>query len=254
MHSIEPALKGEFYGGYYTSADFTGDIHKFANGLAAACTKLGVILNFGTVVKTIEASPSGIAIASCHSASSLDQRDALMAVDRFDKVVICAGTTSRSIGAKLGDRLNIYPIKGYSITVQLPTKADQEAAPWTGLLDDAAKVVTSRLGATRFRIAGTAELNGENGDIRAARIAPLVAWCGSNFPQISTRQAIPWAGLRPMMPDMLPRVACGRDPRVFYNTGHGHLGWTLSAATADAVAALVTSRTIAAQRSIGWRR
>jgi D-amino-acid dehydrogenase len=254
MHSIEPALKGEFYGGYYTSADFTGDIHKFANGLAAACTKLGVILNFAIVVKTIEASPSGIAIASCHSASSLDQRDALMAVDRFDKVVICAGTTSRSIGAKLGDRLNIYPIKGYSITVQLPTKADQEAAPWTGLLDDAAKVVTSRLGATRFRIAGTAELNGENGDIRAARIAPLVAWCGSNFPQISTRQAIPWAGLRPMMPDMLPRVACGRDPRVFYNTGHGHLGWTLSAATADAVAALVTSRTIAAQRSIGWRR
>ena len=42
-----------------------------------------------------------------------------------------------------------------------------------------------------------------------------------------------------MMPDMLPRVGRGRQPRVFYNTGHGHLGWTLSAVTADMVAGLV---------------
>jgi D-amino-acid dehydrogenase len=41
---------------------------------------------------------------------------------------------------------------------------------------------------------------------------------------------------------MLPRVMRGRNPRVFYNTGHGHLGWTLSAATADAVSALVTAQ------------
>jgi D-amino-acid dehydrogenase len=39
-----------------------------------------------------------------------------------------------------------------------------------------------------------------------------------------------------MMPSMLPRVGAGRRPRVFYNTGHGHLGWTLAAATAGMVA------------------
>ena len=48
-----------------------------------------------------------------------------------------------------------------------------------------------------------------------------------------------WAGLRPMMPDMMPRVGAGRRANVFYNTGHGHLGWTLSAGTADLVAAQV---------------
>jgi D-amino-acid dehydrogenase len=53
---------------------------------------------------------------------------------------------------------------------------------------------------------------------------------------------VPWTGLRPMMPDMLPRVGRGRNPRVFYNTGHGHLGWTLAAATADSVSALVMAR------------
>jgi D-amino-acid dehydrogenase len=42
-----------------------------------------------------------------------------------------------------------------------------------------------------------------------------------------------------MMPDMMPRVGRGRRANVFYNTGHGHLGWTLSAGTADMVADLV---------------
>jgi len=36
-------------------------------------------------------------------------------------------------------------------------------------------------------------------------------------------------------------VGRGRAPGVFYNTGHGHLGWTLSAVTADMVAANVAS-------------
>ena len=44
-----------------------------------------------------------------------------------------------------------------------------------------------------------------------------------------------------MMPDMLPHVARGKNRRVLYNTGHGHLGWTLSADTADAVGALATA-------------
>jgi D-amino-acid dehydrogenase len=52
------------------------------------------------------------------------------------------------------------------------------------------------------------------------------------FPGVSTRRVEPWAGLRPMMPNMMPRVGAGSRPNVFYNTGHGHLGWTLSAITA----------------------
>jgi D-amino-acid dehydrogenase len=39
-----------------------------------------------------------------------------------------------------------------------------------------------------------------------------------------------------MMPDMLPRVGAGKKANVFYNTGHGHLGWTLSAITAHQLA------------------
>ena len=112
----------------------------------------------------------------------------------------------------------------------------RNAAPWVSLLDDKAKIVTSRLGPDRFRIAGTAEFNGYNRDIRNDRIEPLIKWCNDHFPDISTEDVVPWAGLRPMMPTMLPRVGAGKKPGVFYNTGHGHLGWTLSAATAEMVA------------------
>jgi len=42
-----------------------------------------------------------------------------------------------------------------------------------------------------------------------------------------------------MMPNMMPKVGRGKSPCVFYNTGHGHLGWTLSAITADMIGDVV---------------
>ena len=139
----------------------------------------------------------------------------------------------------LGDRVNVYPVKGYSITVNLLDWTSQRSAPTVSLLDDETKLVTSRLGVGRFRVAGTAEFNGFNKDIRADRVRPLIDWVQQCFPGIDTRNVVPWAGLRPMMPNMMPRVGRGRSPAVFYNTGHGHLGWTLSAVTADMIASVV---------------
>ncbi len=242
IRSIEPTLQGRIHGGFYTPSDFTGDIHKFTNGLALACARRGVTMRFSTEVLSAEADAQGVALVVRSTESRLDDAPHAAEPCHFDKVVVCGGVMSRQLGAAFGDRINVYPVKGYSITVNLDDPADQAAAPWVSLLDDKAKIVTSRLGTRRFRVAGTAEFNGTNRDIRAERIAPLIAWCRAHFPGMSTRQAVPWAGLRPMMPDMLPRVTRGRSPRVFYNTGHGHLGWTLSAATADAVAALVSAR------------
>ena len=145
--------------------------------------------------------------------------------------MVCAGVNSYSLSRQLGDRVNIYPVKGYSITVQLNDTLSQNNAPWVSLLDESAKIVTSRLGKDRLRVAGTAEFNGYNRDIRADRIQPLIDWVNRNF-SLSTEHCLPWTGLRPMMPNMLPVVGRGKRERIFYNTGHGHLGWTLSAATA----------------------
>ena len=75
-------------------------------------------------------------------------------------------------------------------------------------------------------------MNGYNLDIIQNRIRPLVKWCYKMFPNIDTKDIKPWAGLRPMTPNMLPIIKQSRRENLWYNTGHGHLGWTLSAYTA----------------------
>lgn len=237
MRSIEPTLAGTFYGGFYTEDDATGDIHKFTNGLAEAAQRRGVRMCFGQEILTLA--------SDGRQATVITRGESGEQATSFDGVVICAGVGSRRFAAQLGDRVNVYPVKGYSITVNLSDEASRAAAPTVSLLDDETKLVTSRLGADRFRVAGTAEFNGFNRDIRADRIRPLIEWVNQCFPGVNTRQVVPWAGLRPMMPSMLPRVGTGRRPNVFYNTGHGHLGWTLSAVTAHLV-----SEQIAAQHPV----
>jgi D-amino-acid dehydrogenase len=232
IKSIEPTIHGDFYGGFYTQSDSTGDIHLFTRGLAAACARRGARFVYDAAVEWVGASDAGVRLRWRSAQTPADVPEESAA----DAVVVCAGTASRRLAAMLGDRVNIYPVKGYSITVDLDDAASRAAAPHVSLLDDEAKIVTSRLGEGRLRVAGTAEINGFNWDIREDRVRPLVAWTRRLFPDVATERVVPWAGLRPMMPDMLPRVGAGRRPRVFYNTGHGHLGWTLAAATAGIVA------------------
>ena len=238
--SIEPTLRGAFHGGFFTPSDSTGDIHQFTRGLADACARHGVEFRYDTSVKSIDERSERLTLTVEHAGQSQPLE--------FDGIVICAGVGSRAFASMTGEHLNVYPVKGYSITVCLDDAPSRDRAPWVSLLDDRAKIVTSRLGADRFRVAGTAELNGFNRDIRADRIAPLVEWTRRYFPEVSTARVIPWSGLRPMLPTMLPRVGQGRRPGVFYNTGHGHLGWTLSAATAELVAEAVLQKLPRASR------
>ncbi len=241
VRDMEPALKGEIYGGFFTDSDYTGDIHKFTNELGKACERRGATMQMRTEILDIASTKDGLAVTSRTAQSEQSEQVPEPFCRIYDQVVICAGVMSRRLAKILGDRVNVYPVKGYSITVNLLEKEDQDSAPWMSLLDDQAKLVTSRLGADRFRVAGTAEYGGFNRDISWKRIEPMIEWCRMHFPGMSTRQCVPWAGLRPMMPNMMPFVGQGRNPRVFYNTGHGHLGWTLSAATADAVGDLMTA-------------
>jgi D-amino-acid dehydrogenase len=250
IKAIEPTIHGDFYGGFYTPSDATGDIHLFTRGLAAACARRGARFVYDAAVERVVATDAGVRLRrrSAETPAGVTEESAA------DAVVVCAGTASRRFAAMLGDRVNIYPVKGYSITVDLDDAASRAAAPRVSLLDDEAKIVTSRLGAERLRVAGTAEINGFDLDIRDDRVRPLVAWTRRLFPDVSTERVVPWAGLRPMTPSMLPRVGAGRRPRVFYNTGHGHLGWTLAAATAGMVADAVDAGLRAATPTRGGVR
>ncbi len=149
MRSIEPTLAGQYYGGYFTESDSTGDIHKFTQGMAAAAERLGVRCLWGSEVARVASDGQRATVTLRHTDQTTDHH--------FDALVVCAGVGSRALAAQLGDRVNIYPVKGYSITVNLLDEQSQRAAPTVSLLDDETKLVTSRLGTDRFRVAGTAE-------------------------------------------------------------------------------------------------
>jgi len=231
IRQIEPSLTGQYYAGFYCPGDATGDIHKFTVGLAQVTMQQGVRYIFGRDVQDIQLNAQQVQLSYRPAIEDPLADQPMVETLHADAVLICGGVSSYQLARQVGDRVNIYPVKGYSITVNLQDEQSQKQAPWVSLLDESAKIVTSRLGADRLRIAGTAEFNGYNRDIRHDRIQPLVRWVQRNF-DISTESVVPWAGLRPMMPNMMPVIRQGQHPRVFYNTGHGHLGWTLSAATA----------------------
>jgi len=208
---IEPNLQdsADIVGGAWTAGDWTGDIHKF-------CLELERVLSRRTTFMR-----------------RYDKHvDDLFSIGYYDSIVVTAGVGSIQLARSIGDRLPIYPVKGYSITIPADDIKSYEAMPKVSLLDDQAKIVTSTLG-NRLRVAGTAELTGVNYDIRKDRIDPLLKWVHSNFPKINTHNYSSWACLRPMTPNMLPIVGRSRqNTSVYYNTGHGHLGWTLAPYTA----------------------
>ena len=51
-----------------------------------------------------------------------------------------------------------------------------------------------------------------------------------------------WAGLRPMTPTGLPFIDRSPYANLWLNTGHGHLGWTMSCGSAKILADLVAQR------------
>lgn len=217
VHDRDPSLANVrgILGGAWTPQDWTGDIHKF-------CYEMSRVL------------------ADTYSVQFLynflvEDLKTFVEYGFADHLVITSGVGSVKLAKTVGDRLPIYPVKGYSITVNLDSDSLNHV-PQVSLLDDQAKIVTSTLG-NRFRVAGTAELAGENYDIRRDRIDPLLRWVQTNFPKINTHDYSQWACLRPMTPNMMPIAKpSDKHPAVYYNTGHGHLGWTLAPATAKKTA------------------
>jgi len=236
--NLEPAFENnknteKILGGIYTKSDASGDIHKFcANLEQVLIDKYSADFRLNTTVEQISRQKDQLVL-------TMKKEDEVIE-GTFDNAVICAGVNTQEFANALGDKMNVYPVKGYSVTIDLKDQISKECAPTVSLIDQPVKIVASRLG-DRFRVAGTAELAGLNTDIRQDRIRPLLNWIEKYFPKVSTETYTPWAGLRPMTPNMMPITRESKMKGVFYHAGHGHLGWTLSAQTAKIVADKIDS-------------
>lgn len=234
--TIEPALRqarGRLVGGTYTEADESGDACRFTRELAALCRARGVRFLMGHDVTALRAAGARIEHVEVIDAEGRYTR---LAADRY---VLALGSHSARLAAPLGLRLNIYPAKGYSLT--MPVR-DAALAHQVSLTDDEFKLVFSRLG-ERLRIAGTAELGGYHRALDRSRCAAILHRVEQLFPGAGDASRVEyWSGLRPATPSNLPYLGASRIANLFLNTGHGTLGWTQACGSGKALADLLAGR------------
>src|SRR5690554_435199 len=232
---IEPALqpvRHRIAGATYTADDESGDARAFTQALAKRCEEAGVTFVYGTEV--LDFDRAGDRILGVQVVNEGEHQ-----ILRADSYVLSLGSFSAILARKLGLFLNIYPAKGYSITV--PVK-NPDAAFNVSLTDDEYKLVYSRLG-DRIRVAGTAELNGYTWDLNYTRCRAIVRRSAELMPEAAYWDKSEfWAGLRPATPSNVPYIGKSHFTNLYLNTGHGTLGWTHSCGSAAALADIVAGR------------
>ena len=224
-HAVEAGhVRAAIWGG----ADESGDAAMFAHKLADVFAGQGGRVMTGTTVSGFVLNKGRIVALSTNRGE--------LAGDAF---ILCAGTASPSLAAQLGERLTLLPVKGYSLTSQV---MDAQKAPVTSLTDLSQRLVISRLG-ERLRVAGYAEIGMAPG-LNPKRIAAIRRRMQILFPAAADYAAgEAWAGFRPMTPDGAPLVGPSEVcENLWFNTGHGTLGWTLCHATARMTADSVMGR------------
>ena len=240
----EPALTamGEaLLAGSFTCDDESGDAYKFTCAMADQALSNGATFKYGHSIERLECQGRRL------TGIVTDQ-------GRFtaDAYVLSLGSYSPLVLKGLKLDLPIYPCKGYSLTFDVSGLA---TAPVTSLIDDAHKMVYSRLG-NRLRVAGTAELNGYNLDIAPMRKQKIRQEACHLFPHLETAPVSgAWAGLRPVTPDSVPIIGPSPYENLFLNTGHGTLGWTMACGSAAVITALINGDSLPiALNGLGWDR
>lgn len=224
---LEPALQHTQYnliGGIHAHHDESGDIHTFTVKLAEFCAqKYGVKFHYGTSVTQLK--------------KDNQNKIAAVVTDRgeftADAYVMSLGSYSPIYLRQVGLDIPIYPMKGYSVTFK-----GNEHSPKLSITDQKAKIVYSPLG-NRLRVAGTAEFAGHNSDIKRRRIRPIKKAVRRLFPKVLDDEdpvISEWACLRPSTPDGPPIIGKTPVSNLYMNTGHGTLGWTQAAGSAEVLA------------------
>ena len=145
-----------------------------------------------------------------------------------DHIVICAGWQSPALLAKLGLSLSLKPVKGYAVNfprpdIKLPTAPIMDAQSHSALT-----VFNDHL-----RFSGTVDARSAKPLLRRwARLAPDI------FKALSPASEI-WSGVRPVSKIGRPYIGPSSIKGLWVNTGHGHMGWTLSAGSGELLARMI---------------
>ena len=230
LAKAEPALervKSQLAGGLWLPHDQTGDCQLFTSRLAQMAEQRGVQFLYQRQIEQL--------VIEQGQVSHLLVNGECMQADAY---VMALASYSRAMLQGAID-LPVYPVKGYSITLPL---VDASLAPHSTILDESYKTAITRFD-QRIRVGGMAELVGFDQGLSPRREATLKMIVDNLFPGASDlSRAQPWAGLRPMTPDGTPIVGSSPVPKLYLNTGHGTLGWTMACGSGKLLADVISGR------------
>jgi len=229
----EPSLDkaADVDGALYFPHDGIGDARFFCEQLAEIAQSKGGDIRLNTQVQSLlieNGKVSGVRLAD----------DVIRG-----EVVLCAGVDAPFLVKSIGHHLPIQPAKGYSLTfdaASLPTGLPRHA-----LVDPTTHITVSPLG-DKLRILGMAEFIGFDRRIDPKRLALLQGFFKRLFPDLARHidwaGGRGWAGLRPMSADGRPYIGASDTAGLWFNCGHGHLGWTKAVGSARILADLMSGR------------
>jgi D-amino-acid dehydrogenase len=228
---LEPALepvKHKFAGAVYAPTDASGDAQVFSQNLARICERLGVTFELGRRVRALMAEGDEVTGVVTD-----------VGILRADQYVLSLGVGSPKVARTIGVRLPIYPAKGYSVT--FPTGGGY-SPPTIGGVDEQTLVAWSRQGGG-LRFTSTAEFAGYDRGWSASDFANILRIARDLFPEAADySRGRCRSCLRPMTPDGPPVIGLGPHRNLWYNTGHGHMGWTMACGSSRAVVDLMVGR------------
>lgn len=225
---VEPALAtsaARWAGGVYTRGEQVGDCAAFCRQLTEAIRAryptsrfrfdtavTGVVLEHGKIV-------------ACKSSQGDIKADAY---------VLAMGSASSRFAEYLRLHLPVYPLKGYSVTLDA-----SQGGPQVSITDLPRKIVYARIG-NQLRVAGRVEIVGHDRSIDEQKCAALVKNATELFPSVKAGQDVQqWVGARPATPTGIPIIGRSPVPNLYINTGHGALGWTLACGSARILASQI---------------
>ena len=225
---FEP-VQAKIAGAIRDVGDSSGDSRVFVENLARVCReKLGVVVKLGTRVTALQAGGDRIDAALTNAG-----------VLTADNYVLALGVGAPIVARTAGVSLPVYPAKGYSSTFPLKPGG---RAPMVPGVDEKWLVGWSRLG-DRLRLTSTAEFAGYDWGWTPRDFNNILKLARDLFPDAADYDRGEYrACLRPMTPDGPPILGLGRHRNLFFNSGHGHMGWTMACGTARIVADLMMGR------------
>ncbi|KXU84222.1 amino acid dehydrogenase [Paraburkholderia monticola] len=230
--ALEPSLapaKNSIAGAIHCPTDETGDPAKFTRALAQIVVARGGTLLTDTTIERFET--AGQDVMGVGTSRGLLKGDAY---------VLALGPYSPVLGRQIGIDLPIYPIKGYSLTIPIDGRP---MPPTIAAIDEHNLVAISRFG-DRIRVTATAEFAGYDTSHQPSDFAFMKSVTRELYPDgANYDRAEMWAGLRPMTPTNLPFLGRTKYRNLYLNTGHGHIGWTMSHGSARITADLIAGLT-----------